>query len=158
VASKKELPDFQEKRRILFGPKTTPAALRETGRLFMHAERYDDALEFFSRTDAADEVRKIAQIALTRGDTSLFLRAKRVLKEKATEEELSAVARNALAAGRKPMAYVALLKAGHAEEAEKLRAELFGSETRPGGSQEPAPAGPASAAPQQEKEAAPQKK
>ncbi len=102
----------------------------------MAAERYDDALEFFERTDARTEVQEIARVALERGDTPLFLRAKVVLKEQPTEQELSALARNAEAAGRKSMAYLAHLKAGHQQEAEGLQAEMTG-ETGPESS--PAP-------------------
>ena len=139
-----ELPGFTQKRRLLFSSKTTPQQMRETGRLFLEAERYDDALEFFERTEAAQEVRQIAQFALDRGDTALLLRAKKILKEKPTEEELSAVARNALAAGKKSMAYVAHQKAGHAEEADRLRAELFGPTqgTRPADAPSTAPKAP----------------
>jgi len=126
VAKKPELPGFREKRRILFGEKTTPEQMRNTGRLFMEVERYDEALDFFERTDAEAEVREIAGVAFERGDVPLFLRAKLILKEQPTEQELSAIARTAESAGRRSMAYVAHLKAGHTEQAERLRTELLG--------------------------------
>jgi len=124
MSKSQELPGFWEKRKILFGPKTTPETMRQTGRRFMEAGRLDDALEFLERTDASDEVRQILRVAQERGDTALFLRAKKALREEPTEEELLAIARAAQAAGRLSMACVALVKAGRQEEAERLRGEL----------------------------------
>jgi len=133
MAKRNRLPGFSEKRKILFSPKTTPEKMRRTGELFMEAERYDDALEFFSRTDAEDLVRRIAAIAMDAGNTPLYMRAKRVLKEEITEREWTDLARNAEKAGMYSGAYLAHLKAGHQEEAERLRALM------PGPPQEPAP-------------------
>ena len=116
--------NFREKRKILFGSNTTAQELLETGRKFMQAERFDDAVEFFAMAQATQEVQKIAGLALEQGDTPLFLRAKVVLKEKPTEQELDTLARNAEAAGRSSMALTAYLKAGHEEQAERLRAEM----------------------------------
>ena len=124
MAKRNELPSFLEKRKILFGRKTAAQEIMEAGRQFMEAERFDDALEFFERTEATQEVQKIARLAVERGDTPLFLRAKVVLKEEPTEQELDILARNAEAAGRSSMALIAHLKAGHKEQAERLRAEM----------------------------------
>ena len=124
MAELNELPGFRNKRKTLFGSKTSPQQMLETGREFMQAERFDDALEFFSRAQATQEVKQIAGLAAERGDTALFLRAKVALKEEPTEEELETIARNAEAAGRRSMALTAYLKAGRMEQAERLRAEM----------------------------------
>jgi len=133
-----ELPGFKRKRGVLFGAKTAPDEMRETGRRFFRAERFDDALEFFSRTEAADDVREVVRVAMERGDTALFLRAKVVLKEKPTEQELEALARKAEETGRKSMAALAWLKSGQQERAAQLRAEATGTALPPG-SEEQAP-------------------
>ena len=124
MAKLNELPGFRKKRKTLFGSKTSAGQMLETGREFMQAERFDEALEFFSRAGATQEVEQIAGLAAERGDIALFLRARVVLNEEPTEEELEAVARNAEAAGRRSMALTAYLKAGRMEQAERLRAEM----------------------------------
>lgn len=120
------LPGFYDKRRILFGAKTTPERMRQTGKLFMDAARYDDALEFFERCAAEDLARQIAQTAMKEGDTPLYMRAKKVLKEAVSEQEWNQLAAAAEKAGRPTMAYVAHLKAGHVEEAARLGQALKG--------------------------------
>jgi hypothetical protein len=137
MARKPDLPGFYQKRKILFGAKTAPAKMRETGKLFMDAGRYDDALEFFERCSADDLARQIAAMAMKAGDTALYMRAKKVLKEQISDQEWAAVAANAEKAGAHTMAYVAHLRAGHEEEAARLRAVIGAA----GGVQEPA-AGP----------------
>ncbi|MDP6439246.1 MAG: hypothetical protein QGH74_06410 [Candidatus Brocadiia bacterium] len=127
MAKSNELPGFREKRKVLFGPKTSPKQMRDMGVRFMEAERYDDALEFFARTEAKADVKEIVRIAMDRGDTPLLLRARLVLGETPAEKELLACARKAEAAGRKSMAVVAYSKAGNEEEAERLRAEISAS-------------------------------
>ncbi|MHC4481164.1 MAG: hypothetical protein ACYS1C_09400 [Planctomycetota bacterium] len=108
-----ELPAFFQKRKILFNEKTSPEKMRRTGQLFMAAERYDDALEFFARCEADDLTQA--------GNTALYMRAKRVLDEDITEEEWTKLAAAAESAGAHTMAYVAHQKAGHQEEAARLR-------------------------------------
>jgi hypothetical protein len=124
MATQDQLPDFRNKRKLLFGSKTSAQQMLETGRKFMQAERFDDALEFLSRTEATQEVRQIAVLAAERGDTALFLRAKVVLKEAPTQEELEAVARKAEDSGRRSTALTAYVKAGRTEQAERLRVEM----------------------------------
>jgi hypothetical protein len=121
MAQRRKLPGFYEKRKILFGPKTTPEKMRETGKLLMDAGRHDDALEFFERCAADDLTRLIAAEAMNAGDAPLFMRAKKVLKELITEDEWTRLAASAEKASAYSMAYVAHLKAGHEEEATRLR-------------------------------------
>ena len=123
-----ELPEFREKRKILFGEKTREEQMRLTGRQFMEAEQYDDALEFFARCDANDLVREIIERAREAGNTPLYFRAKVVLGEKPDEAELLEMAEAARQAGRTSMAVVAYQKAGHEERADELREELLAGE------------------------------
>jgi hypothetical protein len=126
--SDEDLPDFYEKREILFGDNTTEEEMRSAGEQFMQARRYDDALEFFARCEADDMVRDIIKDVLERGDTPVFLRAKRVLDEEVTDEEWERLAENALEHGSPSKAYVAKLKAGKEEEAEQLKAQIYPDE------------------------------
>lgn len=127
MAKSKDLPAFREKRKALFSDKVSPEKKQAAGKRFMEAGRFDDALEFFSRASAQQDVQRIARHAIEAGDAPLFLRAKVVLKEQPTEQELSALASAAEAAGRKSMASVAHAVAGHEQEAERLLAEALGT-------------------------------
>lgn len=124
MAKSDELPGFVAKRKILFGARTTPEQMTEMALRFMAQERYDDALEFLAKTDAHAPLDKIVRIAIDRGDTPLLLRAKAVLKQEPTDRELLVTAKQAEAAGRPSMAYVAYVKAGNEQEAERLRGEI----------------------------------
>jgi len=126
--SDEELPDFYEKREILFGDSTTEEEMRSTGERFMRAGRYDDALEFFARCDAEDLVREIIETARERGDTPVFLRAKRVLGEETDKHEWDELAENALEQNSPSKAYVAKMKAGKEEEAEQLKDRMYPDE------------------------------
>ncbi len=121
MARKQDLPDFYEKRKLLFSEKARAKELRETGRQFMEAGRYDDALEFFQRCEADELARQIAERAMREGDTPLYMRAKKVLGEEINEEQWLALAERAEQAGRPSMASVAYRKAGDEEEAARLR-------------------------------------
>jgi len=122
MAKKQDLPGFYEKRKILFGAKTTPEKMRQTGKLFMDAERYDDALEFFQRVEADELTREIARVAMEGGNVPLYMRAKKVLGEQISEQEWSRLAANAEKAGVYSGARMAHLKAGHEEEAARIAA------------------------------------
>ena len=126
--SDEELPDFYEKRKILFGDGTTEEEMRSTGEQFMRAGRYDDALEFFARCEADDLVREIIEDVKERGDTPVFLRAKRVLGEETDEAEWDELAQNALEHDCPSKAYVAKVKAGNEEEAEQLKDRIYPDE------------------------------
>jgi hypothetical protein len=138
MARKQDLPGFYEKRKLLFSEKARPEDLREAGRQFMEAERYDDALEFFERCDADDLARQIAERAMERGNTPLYMRAKRVLGEEISDGEWRGLAQSAERAGRLSMAYVARQKAGDEEEAARLKVQL--AEAAPQGGEQPAAA------------------
>ena len=126
MARKSELPAFRKKRNVLFGEKTSKDALRETGRQYLEAKRYYDALEFFQRAGADSDTRKVAEIAIEAGDTPLYMRVKKVLKEQGSEQEWSRLAVNAERAGLYSAAYLAHMKAGHDEEAARLRQSIPG--------------------------------
>ncbi len=123
-----DLPDFHAKRKILFGDKTSDEQLRETGQQFMEAERYDDALEFFQRAEADDLARQVARRAMERGNTPLYMRAKRVLGEPISEDEWVELARSAERAELYTVARLAYQKAGRTQEAERLAELIFGPE------------------------------
>ncbi len=121
MAKKQDLPGFARKRDILFGRKTSKERLRQTGEQFLEVGRYYDALEFIERAGADELARRIAGLAVDAGDTALLMRAKKVLREQTTDEEWTRTAANAEKAGLYSAAYLAHSRAGHEEEAVRLR-------------------------------------
>ncbi len=128
MAERKDLPGFQKKRKILFDDKFAGRQRLEAGIEFMEAGRYDDALEFFARSDAAQQVREIAELARQQCNVPIFLRAKVVLKERPGEDELVELALRAMEAGRSSMAELAYRKAGRQEEADRISGKTGGED------------------------------
>ena len=122
MPKKGQLSGFYEKRAILFSKKASVEKMKQLGKQFMDAGRFDDALEFLARAKADDMVREIARTALGMGDAPLYMRAKKILAENTEEREWNELADNASKHGRFAMAYVAKLKAGKPEEAEQFLA------------------------------------
>ena len=120
MAKKQEIPGFTSKRKLLFGEKTKPEKMRETGEFFMDAGRLDDALEFFERCDAQDLTRRVARRAMEDGNVPLYMRAMRVLREDAGPEDWRRLAANAEKAGAFATAMVAYRSAGLEEEAARV--------------------------------------
>ncbi|MFW6188908.1 MAG: hypothetical protein ACOC7T_00610 [Planctomycetota bacterium] len=127
---------MRKKRKILFGQKTGPEKLRETGKRYMDAGRYYDALDFFERAEADDLARQVAETAAEAGDVPLYMRAKKVLGDEISEEQWLDLAQRAEQADMLSGAKVAYRKAGREQEVERLEelvpgAEREASETDP---------------------------
>jgi hypothetical protein len=67
-----------KKRDLLWGPKTSPAALSATAREFFQKDEWSDALDFFERAKDEDGLREIKKLALQKGDTFLLGRLERI--------------------------------------------------------------------------------
>ncbi|MFW5923371.1 MAG: hypothetical protein ACOCSQ_03195 [Planctomycetota bacterium] len=128
MPSADELPAFKEKRDVLFGENYSDEQRREMGRRFMEAEHYDDALEFFARCQADEDVRAIAEKAAEKANAPLYLRAMVVLGEDPDEDTLVSIADRAKEQGQLSIARVAHHKAGNKEKAEQIGRELLGGE------------------------------
>jgi len=120
MAERRELPSFRDKRRVLFSERTPSERMRQTGQAFMEAGRYDDALEFFQRCGADDLTRQVAERAMGAGDTALYMRAKKILKEDISDGEWTRLAVRAEEVGAYSLAYLAHLRAGHDDEVARL--------------------------------------
>ncbi len=127
MADRSELPAFSKKRDILFNEKTSDRQRLQSGVEFMQAGRYDDALEFFGRCDAEEQVHEIVDRARRECNVPVFLRAKVILKEKPDTAELEELAVRAEEMERPLMAVLAYQKAGMQEKADRVRAGMGGS-------------------------------
>lgn len=119
-----ELPGFAKKRKILFSNKTSKDELIRVGRAFAAELRFEDAIEFFARASATEEIEKIAETAREMADVSLYMRSMRVLKRPLAPEICVELAEKALAAGRPSMALVAYREAGMEDKVEEMRAKM----------------------------------
>ena len=127
----KELPGFTSKRKILFSPRSTPQDLVRVGKEFLEAEYYDDALEFFTRAGAADEVRAVAEKAYEAADVPLFMRARKAIKESIAPEQWEHLAQANIKLGRFSMAQLAYNQAGMPEKAEQVKSMTASSAPGP---------------------------
>ncbi len=109
----------------MFGEKVDPELKRRTGDFFKDSERYDDALEFYARTQAETQIREIMDAAREDCNIPVFLRAKVVLGEKNPVEVLESLAQKALEQGRPSMAALAYQKAGLDEKAAAIRGNVL---------------------------------
>ncbi len=119
-----DLPDFYEKRRVLYNDDVPVEEVIAMGRRFMEAEMYNDALEFFERGRSDEDTRRVAEAAMELGDTAIWLRCKRILREEPDEESLRAIAKRAEAQGKFMFAIEAYRRLGEEEQIERLRAAL----------------------------------
>ena len=118
------MPEFEEKRELLYSDDVPVERVKEVGRQFMEAGLYSDALEFFERSRSAEDTRKVAGISLEAGDVALWLRCKRILGEEPDEQSLRAIAANAEAQRKYMFAVEAWRRLEDDEQIERLRAAL----------------------------------
>ena len=77
--SNRKLPDYRLKQKILYLDKTSPNDLTHYGDLFFEAKVYSDALDFYQKSNHAEGILKIKNIAFESGDVMLFQRAAKAL-------------------------------------------------------------------------------
>jgi len=91
---------YIKKRDLLHNEKTTLQTLTQTGREFLAAERYSDALDFFEKAKDLTALNEIKQLAVKTGDAFLLSRLDRYDRTMVSREEWDACARQAESDGR----------------------------------------------------------
>jgi hypothetical protein len=124
MANNEDLPEFRPKRKVLFGSKTSDEKLREMGREFMDAERYDDALEFFQQAEAHELAEQVARKAMDSGNVPLLMRARRVSGAETSPEEWSTAAHEAEQRGLYSAARLAYERADRPEDAQRVAEQM----------------------------------
>ena len=127
MAKNDELPEFRPKRKVLFGSRTSEEQWRETGKEFMSAGRYDDALEFFGQADADDLAEQVAREALSAGNVPLLMRARRVSGQETSESDWLAAAQAAESNGMFSGAALAYERAGRDDDAARMAQQMPGA-------------------------------
>lgn len=98
---------YLQKRDLLFGPKSTPAALSAAGREYFAREAYSDALDFFEKARDLEGLKTVKAVALERGDSFLLARLERYDSALVSQQEWEQTARAAEKRGVMSMAAVA---------------------------------------------------
>lgn len=113
--SKRKLPDYRLKQKILYIDKTSPETLARYGDLYMEQDALSDALEFFIKAGTPAGLEKIKILALEKGDVFLFQSAAKALQREISPKEWEDIARRATDQKKYSFARYALEKAGNAE-------------------------------------------
>jgi hypothetical protein len=94
-----DLPSWREKKTLLWGGQASAEEQVRAGDTFLREGRHPEALDFYERARHGDGVRAVLREAVSRGDWHLFRRCREFLGGE-LRDELAALARNALAAGK----------------------------------------------------------
>jgi hypothetical protein len=94
---KNQLPDYQEKQKILYIDTRSADELIAYGDGCFAADRIFDALEFYSRAKHQSGLEKIRETAILNGDAMLFEQAAKALRREQVREEWGQLGRQALA-------------------------------------------------------------
>jgi len=96
--AKDVMPNPNEKRELLHSEK--PVDYKKYGDMYYDAGKYNDAIDFYAKGDAKDELEKIRKIALEEGDYFLLKRLKKLVPDSITEEDWKKLAVTAESKGK----------------------------------------------------------
>jgi hypothetical protein len=113
--AKEYLLECLEKRDLLNDAGVSEAILLDWGQRFEQAGLLNDAVEFYDKADAKDDLRRILQIALDEGDLFLYSKLCRLLGYEASRDQWLALADKAEEAGKLSFAAEARRKGGVVE-------------------------------------------
>jgi len=125
MGEKNRLLNFKQKRKLLFGKKSSVENLAQAGQTFLEAGQLYDALDFFLKAGNPEGLKKIRKKAVEEADPVLL---KQVLKNLETEPdpgEWKDLGKNALEMGKKLSAEEAFRMAGDWKTVAKIRGEVI---------------------------------
>ncbi|GEM_PF-1344919 len=118
-----ELPDWRRKKELLWSPETPDGKRIEVGEAFARADRLSEALDFFLCARAAENVERVLEKAVEKGDWFLFRRAREFLGG-SFPERAKRLAEAAEKQGKYLFALRAFEDVGDEASAEKVRGKL----------------------------------
>ncbi len=124
MKSKKDIINCLKKRDILNNNGIDTEALVRFGNSFFEMELYNDAIDFFEKSNYQDGLKNIKEIAIETGDLFLYRRCCKALKLAEEREELQRLAENAKDSGKLMFASQAYTALGDREKAEALKSIL----------------------------------
>ena len=113
--SKRKLPDYRLKQKILYIDKTSPETLVRYGDSYLEENALSDALEFYIRAEHAAGLENIKNISMDQGDVFLYQSASRALKSEIRKNDWEDLARRAIDLKKYSFAQYALEKTGNTE-------------------------------------------
>ncbi len=120
--SKRKLPDYRSKQKILHIDKTSPEVLIRMGDAFLEEGALSDALDFFSRANHTAGIKKISEIAMQNGDVFLYAKAARALNVEPSGADWDDIAQRAIDLKKYAFARHAIDKTGNAKHLAALEA------------------------------------
>lgn len=133
MASHGSLPDFAERRGLLFAEQPSASALSTQARGLLDAGLLDGALEMYAKAGDAAGVALVVEAARHAGDAFTFEAALKAAGRTAPPAEWVALGETALGAGLLWFAYRAFEKADSQEGLERTRTAMFNAGIPPPG-------------------------
>ncbi len=115
------IPDYQEKQKLLYIEKTPPDTLIRLGDACLESGVMTDAIEFYARAGHKPGLEKIRDLVIERGDVMDFQGALRALRLAGNPDEWNRIGRRAFELKKYTFALYAFEKSGNAEMREKAR-------------------------------------
>ena len=121
----KALPNSISKRDLLHGAKVLDSATYLAhGQRYVAAEQYSDAVDFFSKAGAEDELKKLAAKMIEEGDSFLLLKIMHFAHGLVSDSDVERCAENAEKFGKIRYAILGYQKLDNEEKVEELKASI----------------------------------
>ncbi len=108
--SKRKLPNYRSKQKILYIDATSPSLLIGYGDQYLEQQAFADALDFYAKAEHTAGIEKISSLALEKGDVFLYSRALRALDREADPKQWRQIIQRAVDLGKFAFARQALLQ------------------------------------------------
>jgi len=128
--SNRKLPDYRLKQKILYLDSTSPSVLIHYGDLFLEAEEYSDALDFFQKSNHNEGIQNIKNIAFDSGDVMLFQRAAKAMNQELSSLDWENIGKKAIELKKYFFARHALEKTNNEEMLNSLKNIMKAGGTR----------------------------
>jgi len=96
----KAIPNYLEKRRLLYSKGTSPEELKELGDLFLRHDHLNDAIDFYEKARYREGLEEIGRLSRDIGDFFLFRRVVDLLNLEVTAKEWETLGDRAMEFGR----------------------------------------------------------
>jgi hypothetical protein len=122
--SKRKLPDYRLKQKILYIDKTSAETLIRYADLYLEENALTDALDFYIKAGSTAGIEKIKNIALNSGDVFLFQGAAKALQLELRNTDWEEIARRAMDLKKYAFARYALEKSSNQELLNALTTQM----------------------------------
>lgn len=96
----KGIPNYLEKRKILYSKGSSPDKLKEMGDLFLRHDQWNDAIDFYEKAGYREGLEEILRLSKDLGDFFMFRRIVEILKVDLSNDEWESLGDRAMELGR----------------------------------------------------------